>query len=245
MRTVDGRENATLLSYDALSRLSSIAQGASVVGMFYDALGRPISMSLPLSMTVDYGYDGQGRLTSMIYKRLGVQFGDLGYGYDNQGRRVRMTGSLARVGLPQTVSGANYNAANQLTSWNGVALTYDTNGNLTNDGTNTYTWNARNQLSSITGGVSASFAYDAKNRRTNRTVNSMSVGYLHDGDNPVQEIASGATNIWAGKTDEFFQRANQTMLRDALGSVIGLADASGAVVTQLSRPKRKVHKSAS
>jgi hypothetical protein len=109
-----------------------------------------------------------------------------------------------------------------------ATLSYDANGNLTNNGTNTYGWNARNQLSSMTGGVSASFLYDAKNRRTNRTVISVSVGYLHDGDNPVQEITSSATNIWAGGTDEFFQRGNQTLLRGTPASACRWAEVSPA-----------------
>ena len=45
-----------------------------------------------------------------------------------------MGGSLAKMNLPQALASASYNAANQLTSWGGVAQTYDANGNLTNDG---------------------------------------------------------------------------------------------------------------
>jgi uncharacterized protein RhaS with RHS repeats len=44
-------------------------------------------------------------------------------------------------------------------------LSYDANGNLTGDGTNTYTWDARNHLSAISGGSTASFVYDAFGRR--------------------------------------------------------------------------------
>jgi len=36
----------------------------------------------------------------------------------------------------------------------------DSFGNLTCDGTNTYTWDARNRLASISGGAKASFQYD-------------------------------------------------------------------------------------
>ena len=46
-----------------------------------------------------------------------------------------------------------------MTAFGGQTLTYDANGNLTNDGTNTYTWDARNHLSAISGGVTASFQY--------------------------------------------------------------------------------------
>ena len=51
--------------------------------------------------------------------------GDLIYTYDANGRRTTMGGSLARVNLPAaTTATAVYNSNNQLTSWNGITLTY-------------------------------------------------------------------------------------------------------------------------
>jgi len=38
-------------------------------------------------------------------------------------------------------------------SFDGQALTYDLNGNLTGDGTNSYTFDARNHLTAISGGT--------------------------------------------------------------------------------------------
>lgn len=51
-----------------------------------------------------------------------------------------------------------------MTGWGGTSFSYDLNGNLTSDGTTTYSWNARNQLSGLSGGASASFAYDGLGR---------------------------------------------------------------------------------
>src|SRR5690348_4761805 len=93
-----------------------------------------------------------------------------GYAYDLAGRRINLAGTFARTGVPQAVSSAGYNVNNQLTSWKGPNLAYDANGNLTNDGTNTYTWNARNQVVSISGAVNASFQYDAFGRRASKTI---------------------------------------------------------------------------
>jgi hypothetical protein len=98
---------------------------------------------------------------------------------------------IARTGVPQATAAATYNVNNLLTNWKGAALKYDANGNLLSDGTNTYTWNARNQLSAISGGVSASFQYDASSLRVSKTI-SGTMQYLYDGSNPVQEI-SGTT----------------------------------------------------
>jgi hypothetical protein len=46
------------------------------------------------------------------------------------------------VNLPAAVASASYNAANQLSNWAGSAFSYDLNGSLTGDGTNTYSWDA-------------------------------------------------------------------------------------------------------
>ncbi|HKQ05777.1 MAG TPA: hypothetical protein VJ464_11640 [Blastocatellia bacterium] len=64
---------------------------------------------------------------------------------------VKTGGSFARTNLPQAVSTTSYNAANHQTAFGSQTLTYDLNGNLTSDGVNTYTWNARDQLVAISG----------------------------------------------------------------------------------------------
>ena len=106
--------------------------------------------------------------------------------YDAAGRRVTPGGSFSVVRLPQPAS-ASYDANNRLTSWNGTGLTYDTNGNLTNDGSLTYTWNARNQLVALSGAVNATFTYDGLGRRIGKTVGGVPAGYVYDGLNLVQE----------------------------------------------------------
>ncbi len=58
---------------------------------------------------------------------------------NKDGRRTSTGGSFARTNLPPTSTGtSNFDAANHLTSWNGATLSYDANGNLTSDGSNTY-----------------------------------------------------------------------------------------------------------
>jgi len=143
---------------------------------------------------------------------------------------------VARTGVPQAASLATYNVNNQLTNWKGANLTYDANGNLTSDGTNTYTWNARNQLVSISGSVNASFQYDAFGRRVSKTIGG-TTQFLYDGANPVQEISgsSASANLLTGGVDEYFQRTDsagsRNFLTDALGSTLALADSTGTLQT--------------
>jgi RHS repeat-associated protein len=126
-----------------------------------------------------------------------------------------------------------------LSDW--VSLSYDANGNLTGDGANTYTWDARNHLSAINSGTTASFVYDAFGRRIGKTVNGTTTEFLYDGLNPVQELDGGnppsvTANLLTGlNIDEYFTRTvgstTSTLLADALGSTIGLVGSGGTIAT--------------
>jgi RHS repeat-associated protein len=136
------------------------------------------------------------------------------------------------------MASTTYDAANQIATWGGVQFTHDANGNLTNDGVRGYTWNARNQLASLTGPVNASFAYDAFGRRRSRTVTGTSKSFLYDEWNLVQELTGGtaSANLLTGlNIDETFVRAEaagaSALLADGLGSTLEVADASGTLHT--------------
>jgi RHS repeat-associated protein len=150
-----------------------------------------------------------------------------------------MGGSLANTGLPTAVSSATYDAANELTAWAGSTISYDANGNMTNDGTNTYTWNARNQLASMNSGAN-SFVYDGYGRRMTKTISSAATSFLYDGVNPVQELlgTTPTANLLTGGLDEYFTRTDTggtaNFLTDALGSTLALTNGSGTVQTQYS-----------
>ncbi len=224
--------------YDAANRLISITQGGASVLFTYDAGGRRASLTLPNGVSTQYQYDDASQLVGLTYWRGAVALGNLTFEYDAAGRRTKVGGTYARQTLPQAVTSASYNAANQQTAFGGQSLVYDLNGNLTSDGTNAYTWDARGQLTSINGaGVSASFQYDALGRRTGKTVNGQTTGYLYDGANIVQEQAGGtpSANILSGGVDEIFRRTDSagawTPLGDALGSTLAVTDAAGAVQT--------------
>jgi RHS repeat-associated protein len=140
--------------------------------------------------------------------------------------------------LPAALSSATYDDANQIATWGGTSFSYDSNGNLTSDGTRTYTWNARNELTGISGPVSASFAYDGLGRRRAKTVSGATTQFLYDGLNPVQELASGtptANTLTGLAIDEYFRRIDSSTTRyylaDALQSSIALADGLGALQT--------------
>jgi len=141
--------------------------------------------------------------------------------------------------LPAAVQVA-YDAANEQIQFNTATLTYDANGNLTSDGTNTYTWDALNQVESISGpGLTASFEYDALGRRISRAINVVTTQFLYDGNDIVAEIggaAVGATYLRSLNIDEMFGILRQDgayfSIYDGIGSTLALTDQSGTPVVQ-------------
>ena len=223
-------------AYDNNDRLTQITQGSATVSFTYDNSGRETSITLPNGVVTEYGYNAASQLTGLTYKKSGNVLGNLTYEYDAAGQITKVGGTFARTDLPQAVSSTNYNSGNHQTGFGSQTLTYDLNGNLTSDGTNTFTWNARDQLISISGpGLNASFQYDGIGRRISKTVNSSTTSSLYDGLNVVQEAVGGSAtaNMLAGSVDEVFRRTDSSgswgPIADGLGNVIALTDAAGAI----------------
>ena len=242
-----GGQTTVNYSYDNANRLTQITQGSSTVTYAYDAAGRRTGLTLPNGVLIEYGYDNASRLTSITYKQNGTTvLGNLTYEYDKNGNRTKTGGSFARTGVPPAVASTAYNAANHQTTFDNKTLIYDNNGNLQEitepSGTTTYTWNARNQLTGMSGpGMSATFIYDGLGRREKKTINGSVTEFLYDRLNPVQET-SGATilaNVLPGLSiDEFLTRTDVVagvtgyFLTDALGSPVAVTDNAGAVQTE-------------
>ena len=228
--TVSGL-SAVGYQYDSANRLTQVAQGAATVGLSYDAADRRKVVTLPNGVTESYSYDDSDELTGINYDHGTTHLGELTYGYDQAGRRVSESGSLASLLTPSTVSSATYDGDNRLTNWNGIPLTYDANGNMSTYGSSSYTWNPRDQLIGTSDGA-GSFSYDAFGRRTSQTATGVTVPYLYDGANPA--TISGYMLLNGLGIDERFAETSaagtSSYLSDALGSTVGVTDASGAMV---------------
>lgn len=236
---------AATYTYDNANRLTAITQGSETVQLAYDADNRRTTLTLPNGITVNYGYDNGSELTGLTYTQgNGTSLGTLAYGYDNDGQLNSKTNSITTDVQPTpTMQAPSFDLNDRETSFNGQALSYDADGNLTNDGTNTYTWDARNQLTQISQGstVEMSYTYDAAGRRVGKAARGgVPTQFLYDGANAVQETqGSNANAILTGLgVDERFARSDVTgrtyFLTDALNSTIALTDPTGAIREQYS-----------
>ena len=230
--TVAGQPTVTY-AYDIADRLTSIAQGTAMVTFGYDNANRRTTLTLPNGVTTTYAYDAASRLTGLTYTLGPTTLGTLLYAYDLRGNRTVIGGTWARTGLPGALASATYNAGNHQLTFGSKALTYDLNGNLTSDGTSTYTWDSRNRLAAIAGPSPASFVYDGAGRRRSKTIGGSTTNFLHDDLNPVQEQAgSSVRNLLTGPgVDDHLLRDDGAgpsgVLGDALGSILAIVNGSG------------------
>jgi RHS repeat-associated protein len=161
---------------------------------------------------ISYTYDPLYRLSGAYYS-TGESFE---YVYDAVGNRLVMTTSNGSTSY-------EYDVANRLTNVNGVAYTWDDNGNLLSDGVFTYTYDAANRMYTYTGdglrvaqsvsGVETAFTWDLAAGLAQVLSTSDGVLYLH-GLDLIAEQRSG---------DWWYP------LGDALGGVRQWTDDSGSV----------------
>jgi RHS repeat-associated protein len=226
----------TTYAYDKNSRLTGVTQGSQTVTLAYDDAGRRTSLAYPNGVVTSYGYDNANRLLTINHVKTPTTIESLTYQYDPASNRVSLNRANAAASLiPAAVSSNIYDAANEQTQFNGVTQTFDANGNLTNDGTNTYTWDARNRLTAISGGLTASFIYDGLGRRKSKTIAGTTTGFWYDGNDVLAELSVStptATYIRSLSIDEPFIRklsgVDEFYEADALGSVVTLTNGVGA-----------------
>lgn len=234
-RTIGGTARDFLLGYDPASRRTSLQVP------LYKSQGKWKYLAST------YGYDIANHLTSLLHENPTTTIESLSYTYDPNGNRKSATRS-AVIPLGTPLADATYDETNEMLSYDGVTLTYDANGNLESHtdscGTTTYSWDARNRLTAISGykpdcsSLTASFSYDALNRRAGKTINGTTTTYLYDGWDIIKETTDGVTTNYTRtlNIDETlaFERSDGTIRyykADALGSIILLTDGNGAVKT--------------
>ncbi len=126
-----------------------------------------------------------------------------------------------------------------LTGYNGATLTYDTIGNLTSDGTWSYTWQHGRQLAGMSNGTkSLTFAYNADGKRVAKTYvngeDTTEVQYYYAG-NQLAKMTRGDKSLAftydsLGPRSVVYNGSNYYYLRNAQGDVLGIVNAYGVVV---------------
>jgi RHS repeat-associated protein len=239
------------------------------VDVGYDGMRRPVEdrtlgAGNALVIGFTYTYDRMGN--KLTEGKLHDPNNSETYTYDSAYRLItfnRAAGGITPAQTTWTLDGVGnwvsvnsetrqYSSTNELIQRNNgtsmTALTYDNNGNQTNDGTYQYTYDALNRLTSVTRdsdhAMIAVYSYDAIGRRiqmvvTNDGAQNGTTDYYLDGQQDIEEHnGSGALTqqyVYGPGIDEplVLDRAGGQRLfynQNALGSVYALTDTNGVVV---------------
>ena len=218
----------TKLSYDALGYLVSKEPPYSglIVTYNYDQAGRLTAVNdnsasitppvLPAGLgTLQFGqsttYDPLNRPLTINFSPANDQSPPTAassvtftHTVDATNRRIgQTTTDTGFWSSPTAAANTSYttNAINQYTAIGAITPTYDTNGNLTFDGTYTYGYDPENRLLSASGtGLAASYAYDSHGHRKSKTVNGATTIYIGDGNGPDFLEYNGTTGALLART---------------------------------------------
>ncbi len=202
-------------TYDAKGNIETISEGeVQTHKYYYDSLDQLIREdNKKLNKTITYTYDTGGNL---LHKKeydytestLGEETGTINYSYENT------------------------NWKDQLTNYNGKAITYDNIGNpLTYDG-NTYTWQNGRQLTGISNTAkeqTITYKYNDEGIRTEKVVNGIASKYYLEGTKVIYEMTG--TNLSYYQYDEqgniIGMQYNGTQyyyIKNLQGDIIGILD---------------------
>lgn len=241
--------------YDAANRADRVQFGPSgnptqhQADIAHDSLSRRTGLNRSNGVNTSYAYETDSDLASLSHawaSGAGQTPATFGFQHDGAGR-ITLT-QVNRPDLewmPTLAEAATYGVPsnlNQTTSVNGVALTWDNNGNLDQHGTADYQWTYGNRLWRVVKPTSTTeYAYDSSDRRTIVIEDGVMTRTLWSGSDEVGEYdaagalrrrfipdGSGAMDarlamVAADGTVSWFHTNHQ-------GSVIAMSNGAGAAI---------------
>ncbi|RLG24215.1 hypothetical protein DRN85_08035 [Methanosarcinales archaeon] len=233
---LDNDANA-VYEYDLANRLTNLTNnfdgaGSSTIDYIHDKVGNRLTMTVGYTDEHSYYYDSLYQLTDVNYP----DYSTVAYSYDKLGNRT----SVVNGGTKDYSS----NSLNQYASVGGTNYSYDDNGNLTYDGIYRYYYDCENRLTDVNDVSNqkvASYSYDYKGRRIERTVygqTNITTKYCYDGAQVIAEYEDGALVrkfIYGPGIDEPIIMIDVAASKyyyyhfNGLGSVVALSDGTGQI----------------
>jgi RHS repeat-associated protein len=138
-----------------------------------------------------YTYDNLGRLVTSNQTSNSVS-AQRRFVYDRWGNRTSVYDAVTGGNQIQSIAleqsgGAPTNQITSVTQGSTVNYSYDSAGNVTNDGAHSFTYDAENRVVSVDGGATATYGYDHQNRRVKKTVGSTTTHYVWEGAQVIAE----------------------------------------------------------
>ena len=228
----NGNDAAYTYAYDANGNITSITKGSQNFTYTYDAANQLVRENLyygandPNNATYTYEYDEWGNIL-------------------NKKKYAYTTGNLGSVIETISYGYGNTEWGDQLTSYNGQSITYDSMGNMTSCGYISYTWDGKQlvDICLLPIEVHISYSYNEDGLRVGKRVSWSSLGvernteYYYNGSvligmktgNTVQRFSYDAQ----GKVVSVnYNGTEYYYLRNAQGDIVKLIDGSGNTVVE-------------
>ena len=239
-----GNSTSAAYGYDNANRVQSIAhvKSGNTFSSFaysYNNTGTRAGVTREDNFFDTYNYDAIDQVTGVSYNARQLPGGiiqlaqkSVGYAHDAVGNRTSMFDN-------GTTTNYSANNLNQYSAVGTLTPTYDANGNMTGQGSWSYTYDAYNRVTSaFATGTTLNFAYDTRNRCVSRTINGVVTFYYYDGWNLIEEQNAANTvlarYVHGAAVDEIIAAVTPAATtyyhHDALGSTAALTDTSGNLV---------------
>lgn len=209
-------------AYDDQGNITSISDGTWAMTYEYDEHNQLVRENNPYTdETWVYSYDDGGNIKSVK-------------------EYYHTTGELKTLLDTVTYTYGDSNGwKDLLTKYNGRALSYDGIGNLTSDGTWTYTWEHGRQLAGMSkSGTNITYAYNADGMRVAKTVNGTTYSYHYVGDT-LTGLTCGDDELYfiydaIGPAAVIFNGTRYYYVRNAQGDITAIVTSSGTQVARYS-----------
>jgi RHS repeat-associated protein len=245
-------------AYDALNRMTNVCfnitptarvtatalSGGLLATYSYEPLGRLAAITRSNGTSTAVSWDNANRLHTLNHDVAGTASDQTTtFSYNRAGQLLGAAGSNAVYDFTNHPASTNcsttpstcytYNGLNQDAAIAALSGGYNGRGDLTNDGSRTYSYDVENHLTAVGGSPGLSLTYDP----TERLYQTTSTGYLYAGDQLVEEdnasggvlrryvpgASPGQPLVWNEVQDSSYR----WLYADHQGSVIAWADSSG------------------
>jgi RHS repeat-associated protein len=209
-----------------------------------DPLSRPTGVTFGNGTVTAISYDLASRLQTLSHDLLGsAQDVAWGYTYTHASQLKTRTNSNIAYNWAVSTTSQFYvpDGNNRYATVAGVAFSYDGRGNLTSDGTRSFTYDVENRLLTETGGgPGLTLTYDPLGRLYQTTSGSTVTQFLYEGNRLVAEYAGSGGAIqhryvhgaavdnpvaWYSGSDLSVRRI---LHADERGSIVATSDSTGA-----------------
>ncbi len=234
--------------YDAAGKVTHIRENGATSGVgvlatyAYDTHQRGTSITFGNGAVQSYAVNAEQYVSSLTSNLSGASHDTTTtFAYNPAGQiasQTRSNDTYAWTGHYNVDRNYTANGLNQLTNAGGVTLSYDARGNLTNSGSDVFSYTSENMMKTAPGG--ATLAYGPLGR-LNALTKSGTTNFLYDGANMIGEYDSNGSvlqrYVHGPGIDNpivWYEGANLSnrryLMADERGSIVSVSNSSGTVL---------------